>query len=235
MTKPDIIISWPRNCDYPLWRQFIRKNRARFNEVLVVFTETNHGDNYRDFVREAMMPDYVLFVENRDLDYGSEDWRNVAINSALLHSYNSEWVWFTEQDFIITEPDIFWKEVEENMNKFDALAVYVADRMHPCCTFVKRSLLDRTHKDFSAKPPEYDHFGRLQKDFGALQSPVYSLKNGYIHLNGLTHNMSLVERHEAPNYDIQAYAQYMELCLMADIEMDRRFIELANASIRAVK
>src|SRR5690348_16350414 len=113
MIKPDIILAWPRNCDYPLWRQFIRENRPLFNEIIIVFTDTFDQHDYSEFVRRAMFQDHVLFLDNPAIQSG-EDWRNVAIHHALLHSYNAQWVWFTEQDFFCKKG--FWDMVETEVS-----------------------------------------------------------------------------------------------------------------------
>lgn len=227
MIRPDVIVCWPRNCDYPLWRQFIRDNREKFNLVIVVFTETNHGEDYREFIRDAMHQDYVLFVENRPVNYGAEDWRNIGVNAALLHSYNSEWVWFTEQDFIPTNTT-YWNDIQENSEKYDILGVYQGERLHPCSIYIKQSLLNKTSKDFSAKPPEYDHFGKLQIDIGALQRPVYHIENNYTHMNGLSHNIALIERGEAPNHNIPQLNQYLKDCFKVSVKHDKRFDHLIS-------
>src|SRR3990167_3359008 len=175
MIKFDIIITWPKSCDYPLWRQFIRDNRDRFNEIIIAFHETNQGDDYRDFIRRAMFEDYCHFVYSVNNISGIDDWRNVLVNTALIHSYNAEWVWFTEQDFIVTS-DIYWTNLEKASNDNEILAVYQGPRMHPCSIHVKRSLLNKTSRNFSVVPNISDHFSIFQKEIEALQCPIYHIQ-----------------------------------------------------------
>lgn len=236
--RPDIIVSWPRNCDYPLWRNFIRNNRPRFNEVIVVFTETNAGDDYRDFVRSAMQSDYVHFIDSRPILPG-EDWRDVAVNEALVHSYNSEWIWFTEQDFYITD-EKFWNEIYyKAMAGFDLMAIAQQGRIHPACIFIKREILDQTSKNFGANPPEWDHFGLLQKELEELQIYRVLLADedayGYKHFNGLSHNWHLINQGQEPNYNPGEFAEYLKQCiaLPAKFEMDTRFVKQAQKAITA--
>lgn len=217
MIIPDVIVSWPRNCDYPLWRQFIHENRSRFNEVIIAFTETNYGPDHREFVRKAMFKDYVHFVEPRPLRPG-EDWRNAAINDALLHSYNAEWIWFTEQDFIVHYD--FWEEIERAYHNNSVLGVYQGDRLHPCSIFIRRKTLNETSKDFGIIPGIGDHFAKLQNELGALGSPIYSIKKGYQHLNGLSHNMTLLERGEAPNYKPEEFEKWLTQCFRCGALLD---------------
>ena len=225
----DIIVSWPKNCDYPLWRQFIHDNRPRFNEILIAFTETNQGENYRQFVREAMFGDYVQFSEAPQPNQErGEDWRNLAINSMLLHSYNAPWVWFTEQDFYPGEG--FWDEVTRLENEgCEVIAVYQADRMHPCCIFMTRNALNKTRKDFGIIKDKADHFSKIQKDLEQAGVKIGKIDPlTYVHYNGLSHNMTLLGRGEAPNYQPEAFFSWLEASLAVTVPLDPRFVALKS-------
>lgn len=237
---PDIIVSWPRNNDYPLWRKFIKDNRTKFNEVIVVFTETFQGDDYREFVRKAMFKEYVHFVDS-PLPNAGEDWRDIAVNQALLHSYNADWIWFTEQDFLITD-DKFWDFVyQEAGNGREVIGTMDGQRLHPCCIFIKREALNKTRKNFGIIPGELDHFGLLQKDIDKLNLDKFLLTDGgqfgYKHYNGLSQNWTLASRGEKPNYKIEEFIDYLEKCLKAEpeITLDERFKNVANSVITAYK
>lgn len=224
--KPDIIISWPRNADYPLWRQMIRDNRDCFNEIIIVFTETNYGEDHRQFIKDAMFQDHVLFVQSPEVQTG-EDWRNVAVNAGLLHSLHSEWLWFTEQDFFIEDLEGFFKVFDATSPNadFQWLGVYDGPRLHPCCIFIKRSLLQTLKKDFSAHPPEYDHFGRIQQQLE--ESGENTIESGWQHMAGLSHNMRLVADGELPNYKPDEFNAYLKRCLEVTVAQDPRFIQTA--------
>lgn len=223
MIKPDCIVAWPRNCDYPLWRQFIRDNRERFNLVIVVFTETHQGEDYRDFVRDAMAKDWVQFVDIQQTPAGA-DWRNVAVNAALLHSYNAEWVWFTEQDFFIYDVDAFFKVADEvASNGAEWIGVYDGPRLHPCCIMIKRPLLNRLDKNFGALPPKYDHFGYIQTQLEQSPKLGASFNEGWHHMAGLSHNMRLVVEGGYPNYKPEEFDRYIEKCLNVTVPIDPRF------------
>jgi hypothetical protein len=227
MNKFDIIVSWPRNTDYPLWRQFIHDYRERFNLVVVVFTETNHGDDYRGFVRDAMAADWILFADSLNVPPG-RDWRDVAIKLALLQSYNSQWVWFTEQDF--RPLDGFWDEIEE-FEKLGVRAIGVrqGERLHPCSLFMRRDLLGEIHKDFSANPPEYDHFGYIQKQLEKTVEPIGITDPKYWnHMNGLSHNMRLLSDGQQPNYEPNVFSNYLAGCLNVTVPLDPRFVALVK-------
>lgn len=222
----DIILSWPNNNDYPLWRKFLKDNRTRFNEVIIAFTETHQQPNYVDFVKSQLSPLHCQFVIPPPTPSG-EDWRNIAVNQCLIHSYNAPWIWFTEQDYIITNPDQFFLEVEgAEALGYEVMAHYEADRMHPASIFIKRTLLNKTRKDFAVVPNKYDHFYKLQQDIEALQSPIYKLKNYTKHLNGLSSNMSLIARGEAPNYKPDEVIAWVIDCIKCGVECDPRWLKI---------
>lgn len=226
MTKPDIIISWPRNCDYPLWRQFIREQRKRFNEIIVVFTDTFENDDYSTFVRNVMFPDHVIFVDNPPVKSG-EDWRDIAIHQALLHSYNAQWIWFTEQDFFV-KPGFFEKFYKHVDQGDEVIAVYDGPRMHPCSILIKREALNKTRKNFGVVPNVSDHFSLIQKDLEG-QAKIYKMPiNLYFHMNGLSSNFSQVERGGMPNYQPAVFNKYIELCTLANIEKNERFEQICD-------
>jgi hypothetical protein len=90
-TMIDLIVAWPNNCDYPLFRKFIRDNRDRFNRVFIVITEANRKENYANFLTEVMHRDDVDFIFRPT--QMNRDWRDDAVNEALDRS-KSQWVWF---------------------------------------------------------------------------------------------------------------------------------------------
>lgn len=236
MTKADIIVSWPKNCDYPLWRQFIRKNRDRFNLVIIVFTETHQDPDYREFVKQAMRQDYVLFIDNPPIQAG-QDWRDVAVKQALIHSFNSEWVWFTEQDFYITN-ESFWDKVAEasDVHKVPVIGTMDNGRLHPCCLFLRRDLLNALKKDFGAKPPEYDHFGFIQKQLEERLETVYALpENTYLHMNGLSHNWRLMAEGGKPNYRPEQFNLWLADNLNVDVPLNDLWLNTAKAYIAREK
>ena len=232
--KPDIIITWPRNCDYPLWRQMIRDHRSKFNEVIVVFMETNVGEDYRQFIKDAMFADHVLFVQSPPLNYGTEDWRNVSVNAGLLHSLHSEWIWFTEQDFFFKDIDSIWDIL--TIDDPDYIGVEDGQRLHPCCLFIKRSVLAKTSKNFSANPPEYDHFGKIQKDLELLtKKHIILLPGEYNHMAGLSHNMRLITDGQKPNHRVEEFNKYLSLCFKINVPIDQRFKALFQHYLNSVE
>lgn len=231
MNKPDIIVSWPRNCDYPLWRQFIRDERQRFNEIIIAFTETYEGADYRQFVTDSMFPDYI-HAFNAPTPGPSQDWRDMAVNAGLLHSYNAEWVWFTEQDFYPLPG--FWEEVQmREVEGCNVIGVYQGDRLHPCCIFVRRDILNKTSRKFGVVVDKLDHFGVFQQDLGAIEGAKIGLvrPQTYIHLNGLSHNFRLITQYGTPNYDPEAFYEWLKACLAVKVPLDSGWVEVVKRAL----
>lgn len=233
--RPDIIVTWPRNNDYPVWREFIRDNRYRFNEIIVVFMEPNQGPDYSSFIKEAMQPDYVHFVDSPPIRPG-EDWRNVAVNAGLIHSYNAPWVWFTEQDFYVLD-DKFWFEVYEKSYEFDVIGIAQGPRLHPACIFIKREALDKTRRNFGIVPGVSDHFYQFQEDIENEKMARCYFSDpaglGYKHFNGLSHNWTLLANGGEPNYEPDDFYKYLEACLNTSVPLNDEWKSIAQGAINA--
>jgi hypothetical protein len=228
---PDIIISWPRSCDYPLWRQMIRDNRDKFNKVIIVFTQTHYGPDYRSFVAGSMQRDNCFFVDNLPVT-GEQDWRNVAVNHGLSFS-SSEWVWFTEQDFL---PQYgFWEHVAEVEKEFSAIGVMEGSRVHPACLFVKRDIVSQTKKDFSIVPEKADHFYRFTKQIEGITSIGIIPSELWHHMNGLSQNYCMAFNGEVANYNPPEFNKYLLDCQKVSVMQDPRFNAFANAYLNRVK
>lgn len=233
MINPDVIVCWPNNCDYPLWRDQIRKHRSRFNEIIIVFTETNGAVNYEDFVRQAMFEDHVLFVSSPIVN-GNQDWRNVATNAALLQSYNAPYIWFTEQDFLFNET--FWDTIDQLPDP-DFIGVDDNGRWHPCSMLIKRELLNGTSKNFGIVPDKSDHFGIIQKELTWLRDTTAGLKyylfdvnthtEMFKHFNGYSHNWRLITEGQQPNYQPEEFKTSLQNSLDVSVPLDPRWVKTA--------
>jgi hypothetical protein len=220
----DVVTTWPKNCDYPQFRAMLARERHRFNEIIIAFMETNAGFDYSPFVRESLFTTRAHFIESHTP--AGDDWRNAAVNQSLLHSYNAPHLWFTEQDFI-PKPG-FFEFVDSHINA-DCVAVYQGDRMHPCSIFLSREALNKTHKDFSAKPPEYDHFGRIQIDLQrASIVPVVIPPELYFHYNGLSHNWRLACEGQPITYQPQAFKTWATEALEVGVPLHPMFVNMVQ-------
>lgn len=220
MFKPDLLLVWPDTIDFPLFRKWLREERKRFAKVIIVFSITNWDyPSVKNFIVNEMGNDDVIFLETKQDDAG--DWRDIAVNKALSVSDN-EWVFFTEPDFFPTKN--LWTELED-APKSDIYAVIQDDtRVHPCCIFIKRDLLNKTSLNFAAKPPFHDHFGQIQKDLASLKTKVATINPKlYYHMNGLSHNMFLIQGGKEPVYQPQEFKDYLRECLTLDIPIHKYF------------
>lgn len=234
-TLPDVVCSWPRHTDFPLWRQQIHDNRSLFNKVIVVFTDMNVQKDYREFIGMVMKEDNITFVDSDPVN-SPDDWRNIAVNTGLRYS-TAEWVWFTEQDFFWKEG--FWEKVYEYAGSAMVMAANVQGRMHPCCIFIRRFVLDKhTRKDFSVIPNVSDHFSKIQEDL-QNQIIVWIPDRLYTHMSGLSQNMFLLtcrkffgkDPREVMTYP-KEFKKYCEDCLKLDIPMHRDFEEMFREYIQ---
>lgn len=229
----DIIVTWPKNCDYPLWRQFIRDNRTRFNEIIIGLHNSNTGVDYSEFVKGAMHQDYVHIFNAPEPRAGIDDWRDLSVNAGLMHSYNADWVFFTEQDFY--PRDGFWDEVQKHEDAgCEVIAAYQSDRMHPCCIFVKRTALNKTRKMFGIVPDKSDHFSLFQKDLEDAGVKIGKLNpDTYYHYNGLSQNWYLASIGQVPNYHLPEFIDYLQKCLNLTVPITPEFKQIALAVINA--
>ena len=213
-SKIDLIISHPIHLIFPLWMQFIHDNRERFNKVIVIFTFMNAGSgDYRKYVSDALSKDNVACIDNDEV-LAKDDWRNIAINKALKYS-NSEWVWFTEEDF--TPMGNFWAEIEDFMKRVDVFGYYQDARLHPCCIFIKRKILEHTSKNFGVIEDEADHFSRIQRNLES-KDIIIGVIPSYLgeHMNGLSQNMYMLQLGQEPNYQPERFKEYCRQCLLLD-------------------
>lgn len=207
MIKPDALYAHPSHTMYPLWMKFIHENREKFSKVIVVFTNMNTEWDYRNFIRDAMKNDNITFLECEKVA-GEDDWRNIAVNTGLKYSDN-EWVFFSEEDFFPLPG--FWECVDSFTSHGNMCGAFQEGRLHPCCIFVPRRLIERTSKNFGVVRDQHDHFWVFQSelDTGIGLIPDHFYK----HMNGLSQNMWMLQNGEEPNFRPDEFRQYCKDCL----------------------
>ncbi len=208
----NVLVVWPKHLDYPLWREFIHQNRFRFNQVIIIFTDMAQEKDYTRFVMESMKADNIIFDDVPRAE-SNEDWRSKAVNRGLVYSH-APWVWFTEQDFF--PKDGFWEQVERMSNKADVVGYFQEGRLHPCCIFAKREVIDKTSRNFGVIQGKLDHFGIFQQEVKKMKDIIIGKmdnKVGY-HMNGLSQNMFMLQNGEKPNYKQDEFKDYIKNCLL---------------------
>lgn len=152
------------------------------------------------------------------------DWRNVATNRALSIS-QSDTVLFMEQDFFIESGGHLTNAWAQLIN-YDAVGFKQEERIHPAFLLVKRKFIDMTSKDFSANPPHYDHFGKFTQELEEKKCNIKVLKDGFMHMNGLTHNFNLCMRNEVENiYRKDEFIEYLKNSVK-NVSVDAKYLEL---------
>jgi hypothetical protein len=216
--RPDAILCWPNDVDYPLWREFLLRERARLGRVLIVFTEHHDGYDYRDFIRAN------VDAECFDSPYpNGRDWRDVAVNFALDKS-DSEWVWFTEQDFRITDPERYWAIVDTARSV--AGFVDSTARLHPASLYVRRVIVEETSRYFGPVP--IDHFYRFSQELPS----VYRWLEGFTHMQGLSHNHFLTENGiDEGVFKRDEFRAYLAEALRADVPLEPHWVEMATREL----
>lgn len=181
MIKPTALITWPLHLDFPVCRWNLERFKDKFDGIYIALSD-HHVENQdlSNFFRSKMP--FANFIEPKRT---RDDWRDDAVNN-LLDVVKSEYVLFLEQDFLMA--DGFLDKVLAEPHDF---AFYQEDkRIHPAFALVKRSLIDKTSRDFSAQPPG-DHF---YKFFNELPTGVNIEELGamkkidYYHMAGLSQN-----------------------------------------------
>lgn len=155
-TKPDVLITWPSGCDYPLCRFQIQTFRSYFEKVII--STYDHGTpDFREFLKTAMKK--TSFI---DVGYDDAHWREKCVLAGLEET-ESEWILFTEQDFFWKGDHFLETVLAETVNS-DIIGIRQGNRLHPCFLLVKRSILDKTTKDFSVQGQDRDHFQKVSEE-----------------------------------------------------------------------
>lgn len=205
MAGVDVIVCWPVGCDYPRWRQFIRDERERFNEVFVMFTG-HDGPDHRNWLR-ANFPDVTML----DAPTG-KDWRNAAVNAALERS-RADRVWFTEQDFEITDPDAFWPQTTGPV-----VGIQTDQRLlHPACIFVERPLIEVTSRYFGPEP--LDHFAAFTYELDEV-APMRRIAAGsWRHYQATSESILLRAMGQPPRFRPEQFEAWLADSRLADVPL----------------
>lgn len=228
MIKPDVIAINAVHVDFPMFRYQIRQYRHLYNDVIIGFSNHHRSMYLKGFIKEAMKNDHCTFVNDiKNLE--GKDWRDVAVNNCLEKSTSSH-VLFLEQDFIIHNPEVL-KFALSDLDKTVGFREEKLDRLHPAFLLVSREKLEKTSKDFSAKPPDWDHFGKLWIDLESqgekpvlLEDTQFQSPQDWEHMAGMTHNYSLLTEGQPPNYRVERFREYNKELLNLDIEQSPEFL-----------
>lgn len=222
----DMILTAPDSVDFPLWRKWVSKKRAYFSKVIVVWMQTNQGHDFREFIENAMKDDRITFLDSPPVVRA--DWRNVAVNFGLDHS-DAQWVLFAEQD-ILPEGDELWSEIVQGFNTHDVMGwMDGTTRLHPGFLWAKRSVIDRTKRNFGIVPNELDHFALFYNDLvnAGAEIKLLPILEKY-HFAGLTHNMTLARNQQKVHHKHREFRNYLSQCLASGVPLHDQFVSEAT-------
>ena len=187
LMKPDVILTWPSGCDYPLCRLQLQEFKKFFNKVIIAFYE--HGlPDFRPWLKKNI-PGAVFCEVEPEL----EDWRERAVTSAIKKS-ESDWILFTEQDFFAKD-DSFYQVVSQARSRADVIGYDQGTRLHPFFLLTSRALLAKTSQDFSVRGQDQDHFSKVSKElffmgrFVDLRDLGLREKIDWYHFSSMTWNI----------------------------------------------
>lgn len=177
---PDLIITWLKHCDYPIFRKFLETYRYFFKDIYIYFSEHNRFPYFDHFIHDSLKDLKIIFIDPVLTDWSTEDWRNKSTNEMLKHS-NAEWVCSIEQDFFSKDWNRLLDTCENLMkteDMFGWLNHTAHSYIHPAFWFIKREVLDKTSKDFSAHPEIVgsDHFATITYDVMQLGAKIKTIQ-----------------------------------------------------------
>ena len=220
MIKPAALICQPIHLDFPIFRYNMERFQKYFSSIWIALS--NHyvvNQDLGNFER-ANLP-FANFVE---FERTRPDWRDDAVNNLLEKVPNEKYVLFLEQDFLIRDDSFFEKVFKDDVG----FAYYKEDqRIHPAFALVKRELVDKTSKDFSATPPG-DHFYRFFQELpGGIDIEHLGVKNreDYVHLAGLSQNYQNF-KYDDPFYKPNNFLVYNRLSMALPVPKHPLFSQI---------
>lgn len=237
--KPDLMITWIKHADYPIFRATLKKYRDFFGKVIILFSEHNRFPYFDHFIQSSLSDLDVTFLDPKEYVYGVEDWRNVSTNEMLKYS-TSEWVCSVEQDWFSTD----WKRLLDitinAMPTSDLIGWWqsAGKYIHPGYWFMKRESLEKTNKDFAAHDG-LDHFGWITKDAERLGMKITTLQDlGFncdvspeadcFHLGGVNQNYLEGLKDDYVFHRPAIFFIYNYWCRQAKVKQDPRFLGLSQ-------
>jgi len=212
MIDVSLVLCWPRHIDYPLFRYNLKRWRKYFKGIYIAVTQRAFDWDIVPFLQEDLP-----FVNFEFAPSMYDDWRNNAVRNIVDFFALSEYTMFLEQDFLMR--DYVLGSLSDGFWEFDFLYYLEGTRFHPAFSIVKRDIIQQTQKDFSAHPPQYDHFGlffeeinkKVDKDKKLpLEYYGFDSVRDYYHLGGLTQNYFCV-MHGEPLYKPDEFIAYNTL------------------------
>lgn len=243
--RKSLVLSWISACDYPLFREWIRKWGVNFFDEIIIYWDVQFRHPfYWAFIQQdlSQFPE-IKFIDPVDYGFGVGDWRHAATNELLNHA-TGDWICSIEQDWFTTNWEKLLSDTQKTMEKSDMLGWMNPTNnpyIHPSYFFIKRDLLETTSKDFSAHPEinGSDHFGGITYDVEKLGGKITSLQDvGYncdfnsdsdcFHLGGVNQNYLNGLTASFQLHRPEAFLVLNEANIQANVPQDPKFLELCS-------
>lgn len=235
MQLPDLLITWIKHADYPVFRAFLQRNRGYFGKVIIYFSEHNRFPYFDHFIQDALKDDRCIFLDTVETDWGREDWRNKSTNEMLKYS-SSEWVCSIEQDFFTRDFPMVYHAIAKAAQTADLVGWQneAGKYIHPSCWFIKRDVLEKTRKDFAAHD-QYDHFGWITYDVEQMNGKIARLQDlgltdfkDFFHLGGVNQNYLEGLKEGYVFHRPEIFYVYNYFCRRQPVPMDERFVKISH-------
>lgn len=204
--KSDVIVVHPRDMFYPLWIAQLNRDRHLFGKIIIMMSQSASDRDYTNEIKLFLKGDVIVKSYHDD----GKDWRNAAVNEALIHA-QSDSILFLEQDFLAVTG--FFETLIEYGKEYGMVGFREGEgRFHPACLLVQSSLIAETRKDFSVEPDISDHFAKFTKDMEGITTALDIQKVTmplWHHLAGLTQNHRLTENF----YNSEQFLTYLKRSL----------------------
>jgi len=209
-----LLTVWPTHADYPIFRRWLERNRNKFHHCIMALSDAKHPRNISNDLKQLFVKLKVQWTDPPTVG-GTDDWRSKAINSAY-YQIKGDWILFMEQDFFIKDKalDLILLQAE----KYDGIVYKEGERLHPAFLLVRKSIADKTSKDFAVVRDKFDHFYTFIQEIMKMGKIItlndIGLKNNedYYHMSGLTQNYHMFSLGQTPTH-LNEFLQYNYYCM----------------------
>jgi len=226
----DLILCQPRHVDYPWFRFKLKEWRKYFDKVYIALTQGLEPD-----ISQFLIGDYkgARFIKSPKTD-GLTDWRHLAVKDVLITFSQSEWVLFLEQDFLMTDHFLESMCLNASIYRYDLIYYQEDKRIHPAFCLARKEDIVKTSMDFSANPPQYDHFGKFFEELFKIveenkrieiKELGFEEKKDFYHMCSLTQNYHCHKLKE-PLFRPEIFLAYNYYCLNLPIKQSPHFFSL---------
>lgn len=238
--KKSLVISWISACDYPLFREWIRKWGVNFFDEIIIYWDVQFRHPfYWAFIQQdlAQFPE-IKFLDPVDYGFGVGDWRHAATTEMIKHA-TGDWIFSIEQDWFCRNWEEHFGAIEGSLKESDFFGWWNPTNnpyIHPAFWAIKRELLEKTNKDFSAHPEinGSDHFAKITYDAIQLGARIdryggdFHPTSLHFHLGGVNQNYLNGLTEGFKFHRPEAFSVYNYLSVNAQVPQNDGFVNLMS-------